>query len=261
MSGDHRDLIASIFRDYDRIALEGFRSVRAEAKPDGTTVTRLDREASRQVISALMEHTPDYGIVSEEEAEPYRPDAEWQWVIDPLDGTASFARGYPVWGLGIGLMQLGVPREGYLRFPAVDESYAFAGGRLDFNGRPVPPLEPEVLADTHNYLLDSSLHRWLGSFEPFRDCKVRIFGSNLYHMVSLVMGRAEMMVCGRVYLWDLAAAMPMTRARGFVERYWDGEPFDPSALTSATAYRLRAPLVIGLPERVEEMLERLRGFR
>lgn len=260
MSGNHQPLIAEIFRAYDDIALKAFRNIRAEAKEDGTSVTWVDREASRRVISSLKRHTPGYGIVSEEEAEPYRPDAEWQWVIDPLDGTASFARGYPIWGLGIGLLQRGAPREGYLRFPAVNESYAFAGKSLIFNGAPAAPPPGDTLADARNYLLDSSLHRWLGSFEPFQDCKVRIFGSNLYHMVSLAMGRAEAMVCGRVYLWDLAAALPMTRAGGYVECYGDGTPFDPATLGAANGYRLSAPLIIARPEWVKKIVADLSAY-
>jgi len=254
----HAELIARLFRQYDALALGAFRDIRAETKVDGTTVTRVDREASHLVSEALKAHTPDFGVLSEEEAQPYRPEARWQWVIDPLDGTASFARGYPVWGLGIGLLEEDRPRQGFLRFPALDETYACDGDALTFNGRPLAPLEPDALGDTRNFLLDSSLHKRIQSFAPLRDFKLRVFGSNLYHMVSLAMGRAEAMICGRVYLWDLAAALPMTRARGFTERYVDGRPFDLGEVLRAPNHRVGAPLILSTPERIDEIVAALK---
>jgi histidinol-phosphatase len=254
----HADLIAELFRRYDALALGAFRTIRAEIKADGTTVTAVDREASRTLLEALRAHTPDYGVISEEEAQPWQPEARWQWVVDPLDGTAAFARGYPTWGLGIGLLEGDAPREGYLRFPALDETYAFEAGRMSFAGRPVPPLEADPLRDTRNLLFDSSLHRRIRSYEPLRDYKLRGFGSNLYHMASLAMGRAEAMICGRVYLWDLAAALPMTRGRGFSERYVDGRPFDVGEVLRTPNRRALAPIVLAAPARIEELLTLLR---
>ncbi|MEE8435379.1 MAG: inositol monophosphatase, partial [bacterium] len=247
----HWAVIQSIFRAFDEAALGAFRRVEAKAKADGTAVTVLDLETSQMVSQALTAHTPGHEIISEEDSTPRLTGAEWRWVIDPLDGTASFARGYPVWCLGIGLMEGGKPREGYLRFPALDETYACAGGAATFNGSPARPPTSPPLPDTQVYLVDSSLHKWLGSHEPLLAHKLRSFGSNLYHMACLALGRAEAMICGRVYLWDLAPALPMTRAAGLVERYVDGEPFEPGELGAHNGFRIRMPLVIAPPEPME----------
>ena len=102
----HDDFIAELFRQYDRITLPVFGSIAAQDKADGSSITSADRDASAHVLGCLVRHTPDYGVISEEESEPYRPEADWQWVVDPLDGTAAFARGLPVWGIGIGLLHL-----------------------------------------------------------------------------------------------------------------------------------------------------------
>lgn len=257
-SSPHQAVIDSLFRCYDELSLAAFRTIRAEAKADGTTITRVDREVSRIVIEALKQHTPQYGIISEEEPAPYRPEADWQWVIDPLDGTAAFARGYPVWGLGIGLMRRWEPLEGYVHFPVLSESYGFDGRTLCLNGQPAPPIEKDSLPDTRNYLIDSSLHKRISTFATFKDAKLRVFGSNLFHMVSLAMGRAEAMICGRVYLWDLAAALPMTRARGFTERYVDGSPFRLDEINREANFRIRAPLILSTPARIEVLVGALR---
>ena len=255
----HHDLITGLFKLYDEIALPAFQHVAAETKADGTVVTQVDRETSDKLSAILKRHTPDYGIISEEEAEPHLPDAEWQWVMDPLDGTASFTRGYPVWGLGLGLMHRNQPVEGYLHFPVIGESYRHDGRGFTFNGGSVPPLEDTALPDTRNVLLDSSLHKRLETFAPFQDYKIRIFGSNLYHMAAMAMGRAEVMVCGRMKIWDVVAALPMTRAQGLVECHVDGSPLDLSAMTVENGFRTGEPLVIGPREKVNRLVEALNG--
>lgn len=252
-------LIERIFREYDALALAAYRSVSAEVKADGTTVTRVDRETSTAIVARVQEHYPAHGVLSEEESAAWQPEAEWQWVVDPVDGTASFARGYPTWGLGIGLMWRGMPAGGYLRFPALDETLMCDGRAVRLNGKPLPPVQAEPPPDTQNYLVDSSLHRQLDAFSRLTEAKLRVFGSNLYHMASLAVGRAEAMISGRSYLWDLAAGLPMTRARGMGERYVDGRPFDLSELDAATGYRLPRPLIIGPPERLDHLVRILNG--
>jgi hypothetical protein len=65
------------------------------------------------------------------------------------------------------------------------------------------------------------------------------------------------MICGRVYLWDLAGALPMTRARGLVERYVDGAPFDLAAVDATTGFRIRSSLAIAPPDRIDALLATL----
>ena len=88
MSSNHRHLIGRILDQYDQIVLRPWGSVVADEKPDGSTVTRIDCEASEFVVATLKQFTPEFGIISEEAVEPYLAQADWQWVIDPLDGTA-----------------------------------------------------------------------------------------------------------------------------------------------------------------------------
>lgn len=266
MTTHHDEVIKTLFEKYDELSLKtykanAFQSGIAEAKADGTAVTIVDKKSSDMVLEALKAHTPDYGIMCEEEPIPLNPGADWQWVVDPLDGTACFSRGFPVWGMGIGLLHQGRPVQGYLRFPVLDETYCFNEDGFTFNGEAIPlPTKDatfsgaEPLRDTQNYLVDSSLNRIMASLKPFRTIKTRAYGSTLYHVVSLAMGRAEVMLCGRVYLWDLAAGLAMSRALGHVERYVDGTPFSLDDLTPQNSYRLAKPLIIGPPSRLDDLI-------
>jgi fructose-1,6-bisphosphatase/inositol monophosphatase family enzyme len=251
-SSDRLSLIDELFRNYDALARRYFGTVAAEAKADGTAVTRLDKEASALVVAALRHHTPGYGIISEEEARSHLPDAEWQWVIDPVDGTASFARGYPTWGLGIGLMRGDVPVEGYLRFPMLGETFCFSGGVGTLNGVPLSPTPPKPLPDTYNVLTTSTLHRQL-PFDRLAEFKLRNMGSNLYHLASLAAGRADSMICPPAYLWDVAGGLPFTRAMGMIEVCVDGSPFRLRDVMRAPGYAMAQPVLIGRPAEVERL--------
>ena len=257
VTSPHISVIRDLFRQYDALAFRYFGTVAAEEKADGTAVTRLDREASQLVLRTLRQHTPGYGIISEEEAHSHLPEAEWQWVIDPVDGTASFARGYASWGLGIGLLRKAEPVEGYLRFPVLNESYCFADGEGTLNGMPLPRTAPTPLPDTHNILVTSTLHTEL-PFDRLAGFKLRNFGSNLYHLACLAAGRAEAMICPRAYLWDVAGGLPFTRALGMVETCLDGTPFSLGPLLRTPGYRIDQLMLIGRPAEVERLLSALR---
>jgi fructose-1,6-bisphosphatase/inositol monophosphatase family enzyme len=258
VTAPHLPFIRSLFQQYDTLALRHFGNVRPEAKADGSAVTRLDREASATIVAALKDYTPDFGIVSEEEATAYRSDAEWKWVIDPVDGTASFARGYAVWGLGIGLMHEDRPVEGYMRFPVLGETFLFADGQGMHNGQPMSVAPPFSISDTHNVLTSSTLHAEI-PYQKLAHFKLRSLGSTLYQLGCLAMGRADAMICPASYLWDLAAGLPFTRAAGLVERGIDGAPFRLEEVAHSPEYRMSAPILIGRPAEVEALASALRG--
>ncbi|MCH7476875.1 MAG: hypothetical protein IIA14_02095 [SAR324 cluster bacterium] len=259
MPNERTILIETLFRKFDETSLDAFRDVSAETKQDGSTVTRVDREISAFALELLKKHTPDHGVISEEETVPYRPEAEWQWVIDPLDGTASFARGFPTWGLGLGLVHRGEPVEGYLRFPVLGETYQFTEGTFFADGKEQKPSGGVLVADTRNILVGSSLQHQ-SRLERLTGAKVRNLGSILYHLICLAMGRTEAVVANRFAVWDLAAALPFTRARGCVERFADGRPFSLLELLTEPGENSRhpRPLVIGPPAEVEAIIAEIR---
>ena len=247
--------IEPLLAEFDRRALAAFHNVRGEAKTDGSVVTALDTEVSGLVGETLHRRFPEMGFISEEETKPYLPDAPLQWVLDPVDGTASFVRGFPVWGLALGLMEKRVPLEGCLRFPVLGETYLCADGRIYLNGTEFQPQGQPALPDTQNVLIGSGLHGRV-QLEKLNRIKLRNFGSNLYHMAALAVGRSEAMITPQAYLWDIVPALPFTRARGFVETYLDGAPFSLHDLFAGDppSYRLPGPLLIGPPEQVEHIL-------
>jgi myo-inositol-1(or 4)-monophosphatase len=245
-----------LFADYDHMTLPLCGTVSSEDKADGSSVTRVDRETSAYVLSRLVEHFPSYGVISEEETDAYLPRAEWQWAVDPLDGTASFGRGLPVWGLGLGLLRGDAPVAGYLRFPVVGQTFTFENGVAQLNGAPLSS-GPDTVSDDLRNVMITAVHDYV-DVRRLKGYRIHNLGSNLYHLMMLAAGRCEAIITGPCYLWDLAPALPFTRAKGHVERFLDGSPLIlRDLLLPDYGFPLRQPMIMGPADLVESLLESL----
>jgi fructose-1,6-bisphosphatase/inositol monophosphatase family enzyme len=252
----HIAFVTSLFDDYKAITLPLHGAVDGEDKPDGSSVTQADRKASAHTLARLKERMPDHGVISEEEAVSYLPQARMQWAVDPLDGTASFARGLPVWGLGMGLIDKSEPVAGYLHFPIVGETFTYEDGVARRNGEIIGRAQVRQAPDTRNVMI-TSIHDYV-DVRRIDGYRIHNLGSNLYHLMMLAAGRCEAIITGPCYLWDMAPALPFTRALGYVERYLDGTEFDMSRLmTPPYGFPLEQPLIVGPERMVNWLLERL----
>lgn len=121
----------------DQVSYAGFRSrdFTVSRKQDNSEVTEIDQNTETAISSVLRGAYPDFGIYGEEHGTSGPEDAEFVWVIDPIDGTTNFVRGVPVWGSLIALVHLGVPVLGVVSAPALGMRWwATAGNGAYFNG-------------------------------------------------------------------------------------------------------------------------------
>lgn len=103
--------------------LDFFRGkIDAELKEDTSFVTIADRSVENLLRSAIVEWFPEHGIAGEE-FPVYNPDAEFQWVIDPIDGTYRFAASHPQFGSLISLARNRAPILGVIDMPVMDERW------------------------------------------------------------------------------------------------------------------------------------------
>ncbi|WP_223690065.1 histidinol-phosphatase [Leifsonia poae] len=112
----------------DRISADKFRSIglRVDTKQDRTHVTEADLAVERAIRETLAAERPADGILGEEFGT--EGDATRQWIIDPIDGTANYLRGVPVWGTLIALAVDGVPVVGVVSSPALGRRWWAASG-------------------------------------------------------------------------------------------------------------------------------------
>ena len=120
----------------DQISLAGFssRSFGVSRKADNSEVTEIDRSTEQAIVEVFTNARPGYGIFGEEYGVSGPADAEYQWVIDPIDGTTNFVRGVPVWATLIALVHNGVPVLGVVSAPAMGfRWWASTGGGAFFS--------------------------------------------------------------------------------------------------------------------------------
>lgn len=250
-------LFADIFAAYDHLVQQTAAHVAPTEKADGTAVTQLDVAANTMVVDTLQRVFPDMGVISEEVREGVRPGAAQQWVLDPVDGTASFSRGFPVWGLGVGLMAGHEALEGYLHFPALGESLMYAEGTLHLNGAPHKSPQGPLFHDILNVLAPSQANHHL-HMERLHGYKPRNYGSTLYHLACLALGRTDGVIVRGCYLWDIVPALALVRGAGCEAVYLDGAPFSLADIQPLRA-DFREPVLFGLPRHTRAIIEELGG--
>jgi fructose-1,6-bisphosphatase/inositol monophosphatase family enzyme len=103
------------------------RGFRTRLKPDASFVTDVDLAVERALRGAIGRAFPTHGIVGEE-LPATRPGADYQWILDPIDGTTSLTHGIPFYGTIIGLRHRGRPLVGVIDFPALDRCYSAGRG-------------------------------------------------------------------------------------------------------------------------------------
>src|SRR3712207_1349271 len=125
----------------------GTEAARPEFKADDTPVTVADREAEKLIWERIEARYPNHAVLGEEFGETRRPDSDHLWILDPIDGTKSFVRGVPLYGVLIGLQIEGICEVGAAYFPAIDEMVCAATGEGCYvNGRRTNVSTTQTLA-------------------------------------------------------------------------------------------------------------------
>lgn len=226
------DTVRPIVRSYFRSGLA------IEDKADQSPVTRADREAERAMRDIIGEAFPAHGIYGEEHGVE-RPDAEYVWVLDPIDGTRSFVTGVPLFGTLIALCRGGAPVLGVCDMPALGERWVGAAGQATtFNGEPCHARACADIAGAWLFTTTPDMYSGdgLAAFERLSAaCKDRRFGTDCYAMGLLASGMVDVVCEADVAPYDYLAHVPIIEGAGGVVSDWDGAP-----LTLASGDRMLA---------------------
>ena len=188
-------------------------------------VTEADREAERAIRALIEARYPEHGIVGEEFGIA-RPNADLQWIIDPIDGTRAFISGLPVWGTLIGLYERGVPVAGVMDQPFTKERYLAVGGMARLGGEALKTkstarLEDATLMTTSPHLFQAD---WEQSyFDVERRVKLFRYGCDCYAYCLLAGGHVDLVIESGLNVYDIAALIPIIEAAGGVVTSWSGE--------------------------------------
>jgi myo-inositol-1(or 4)-monophosphatase len=193
-------------------------------------VTAADRAAELAMRALIRKQFPAHGIVGEEfDAE--RPEAEFVWLLDPIDGTKSFISGMPAWGTLIALTRGGRPVYGMMHQPFIGERFAGDGAAAHYRGpgghrallaRPCAALAEAVLYTTSPRLMKPEDRELFATVEE----KVRLsrYGGDCYAYCMLAAGHIDLLIETELKPHDVAALIPIITGAGGVITTWTGEP-------------------------------------
>ena len=216
--------------------------VGVEWKADKTPVTIADKGTEELARKFWAKETPGFGVIGEEFGIE-SPDAEYQWVIDPIDGTKSFIHGVPLFGTLIGLYHKNVPIASVIRLPAMKSAvWAVNGGGAFLDGREVRASKVSqlndalVLSGTVNTMEDKGFGE--GFTKLRRSARLHRGWGDCYGYYLVAAGRAEIMVDPVVSLWDIAPFPLLMKEAGGKFSTIDGktELFDANGKPTAPIY-------------------------
>lgn len=189
-----------------------------EAKGDGSPVTRADREAEQLIRKRIEARWPDHGILGEEFGMT-REDAPIRWILDPIDGTRSFMRGVPLYGVLIGVEAADGPFVGVAHFPALGETVAAGEGLgCHWNGNPCAVSTVEAL--DWSLILTTDTERILARPEGagfralMRGSSFSRTWGDCYGHILVATGRAEAMVDPILSSWDAGPLLTILTEAG-----------------------------------------------
>lgn len=216
--------------DAARAILQGYyrKPIPIDAKSDASPVTQADREAEAAMRAILAVAQPDCGIIGEEYG-THNADADYVWVLDPLDGTRAFITGKPTFGTLIGLAYKGTPIFGVIDMPILNERWIGGIGlATTLNGTPVQTracaslaqarigtTSPEIFEGPEQIAAFSNLRRQV------LDCN---YGGDCYAYGLLASGWLDIVMEATLQPHDYTAIAPVIAGAGGIMTDWTGQP-------------------------------------
>ena len=198
---------------------------------DFDPVTAADRGAEATIRKLITERYPDHGVVGEEYGSD-RPDSEFVWVLDPVDGTRAFVSGIPLWTHLIGLRYQGQPLMGLIGQPYLQEVFLGvpSGSRLIrpdgerlLKVRPCARLTDATLAATDPVACFTLAEQ--GAWSQVRAAaKLTRMGGDAYIFALVALGGIDIVVESGLKAWDIDPVIPVIENAGGLVADWRGEP-------------------------------------
>jgi len=251
------DLISRASEQLDRVQIE--------SKGENDFVTEIDRKAEQEIIYHLQKAYPEHGFLGEESGASGNADSDYQWIIDPIDGTTNFVRGIPHFAISIACVFQGQIEHAVILDPIRREEFTASRGRgAQLNGRRVrvtmnPGLEGTLIGTGIPFKAHNAQHlpAYMASLEAVaaETAGVRRAGAASLDLAYVAAGRLDGFWEIGLSKWDIAAGILLVReAGGLVSDFsGGGNYFESGNIVAANPKCLK-----GLLQAVRPHLEKLR---
>ena len=226
--------IATIARDAGAFLLQErsrFQRDAIEYKGLNNLVSYVDKETEKQLVEKLSKLLPEAGFITEEGTTGQEADqSALNWIIDPLDGTANFIHGLPIFSVSIGLAEGKTPIAGVVHDPNRDECFsAWQGGGAYCNGSkltvsPNTKLGESLIATGFPYYSFDRMPQYIHILESLmqKTHGLRRLGSAAIDLAYVAAGRFEAFYEYNLNSWDMAAGVLLVREAGGVVTDFEG---------------------------------------
>lgn len=201
------------------------RAPEVDIKSDLSYVTDTDRRVEERLREMIDREFPDHGVLGEELGSRDL-DAEYVWVLDPIDGTAAFVAGIPVFGTLIGVARQGRPWIGVIDHPATSERWiGVSGERASLNGK---AIRTRACGDMATALMTNSNPDFLqpaerAAFDALRPhVRYTQYGGSCYAYGVMASGRTDLAIDGGLEPFDVFAPAAVIEGAGGVVTDWSG---------------------------------------
>ena len=217
-----------LVRYFDRVD-----TLKIDTKGMNDFVTEVDRAAEQVIIEVLRKTYPSHGILAEESGN--QPgESDYQWIIDPLDGTTNYLHGFPQFSISIALRNKGVLEQALVYDPLREEMFtASRGGGAQLNDRRIrvssrKSLDGALLGTGFPYRERAHLDAYLGMLKVLisETAGIRRPGSAALDLAYVASGRVDGFWELGLSQWDIAAgALLVKEAGGVVSDFNNGERY------------------------------------
>ena len=207
----------------DALTLPHFRSrsFTVDLKANQTEVTEVDRNCETLIMDMVRAHRPQHAWYGEEHGTGGDSNAEFTWVIDPIDGTSNYVRGVPVWATLIGLVHADLgPVLGVVSAPAMQTRWwGLTEGGAYCNGHPIRVSDVRDISEASLSIVGEQTWRDIGRADWIKTLKssvkrVRGYGDFWQHML-VAQGAIDIAVDAiGLGPYDIAALIPVVHGAG-----------------------------------------------
>ncbi len=192
-------------------------------------VTEADRAAEQAIRQRIRQEFPAHAIRGEEFGVE-NEGAEYEWIIDPIDGTRGFICGLPTWGTLVGLLRNGHPVYGMMNQPYVGERFMGDGksarlisakGERRLSARRCAALSDAFISTTSPRILLGDQGAAYDRLEA--QCKLPRYGADCYAYALLAAGQIDLVCEAGLQSYDIAPLIPIIEGAGGVVTTWSGE--------------------------------------
>ena len=247
------EIIREVCQKGGDLGLSFYGNVTPSEKADRSFVTEADQSVERLIRAELARSCPEIPVLGEEYGIPDNMSPEKMFVVDPIDGTANFVAGIPVWATCIGYLENGVSKAGAVYFPVLkDMFYAEAGAGAKCNDKFISVHSEEIIRRDDLFGLSTNILKELSFDFP---CKLRSLGAAVACMTNVAKGSFIGSAITDCFLWDVAAATVIVREAGATVFNWDGTLMEGFDVTGSL--KEKVPPILITPPQLKDQVRKL----